>query len=777
MLALAVTSSAPSRKRSASIFTIATKSKREKIRPSTSSAREKDIFLSGSGSVSASSGAGGGSSRKTAPSTVSRLDPKKSSTGEPSSESGPSGTPLIVPDRTPSVSQVTDGDPSTPGGGSSQKKKKKASSKDSRSDRIKSSTRNPSSESGPSGTPLIVPGRTPVVQPTQGGGSGHETAPLEAHWSDPARSLTGEPSSDSGPSGTPLNVPGGIPVPGDPPPAASDVGSLAPGTAQAVQGPSFPTGSYGYPYGYPRPPPGYPIYRTPSVPIRPGFSDTRFQGYPDNRTTGYPEWRAPGPSDAGPRYHVFLDPRFAGYPDPWWVAPRAPGSHLAHGPYPTDPTGGWRRDPQGSGGPRFAHPANQPAASHVDLVPPQPPVQIVGTDGGQGRTASAAPSRPPDARAVEQWSDSDFTSLPSVHGSIPGPPPSTFPLDGADSDQESESSSDSSDTDSSDSSVANGPSGPSDLASSIHALLSKYMPELLPSGDPSAPVAGGLFASSTPSRTRIAIPEEYKEAVRAEHQARSSLRKPHSVRRIGGFLSFDTASTNALFEAKTVSKEATRFGAKVVSSVDAKAFSGPDRRIQEVEAGIRSGMRLSAFLALALTLRSRSAELEVSAEDAARLDGLLLPLVALVYRQLAATSLRVTEDRQRALLSHLRLSSAADVRPWIESLDPAAPHLFGGKFQTLCASELSDIKQAEELAKQASATKKSVSRHSAPRAPAVSAAASAAGWTAPTEASKHKKKKKAKKPKRSGNRGTRKSRGKGSASSGQPKAKAKVSRG
>ena len=216
--------------------------------------------------------------------------------------------------------------------------------------------------------------------------------------------------------------------------------------------------------------------------------------------------------------------------------------------------------------------------------------------------------------------------------------------------------------------------------------------------------------------------------------------------------------------------------------MDAKAFSGPDRRIQEVEAGIRSGMRLTAFLALALTLHFRTKELEVSSEDAALLNECLLPLVALVYRQLAATSLRVTEDRQRALLAHLRLSSAADVRPWIESLDPAAPHLFGGKFQTLCAAELSDIKQAEELAKQASSSRKSVGRQSAPRAPAISAAASAAGWTTnQTEASElKKKKKKPKRPKKSGSRGTKKSKGKGSggaSSSKQPKTKVKGSRG
>ena len=436
MLALAVTSPAPSRKRSASIFTTAKKAKREKIRPSTSSAREKVPLLSATSSVSASAGAGGGSSRKTAPSTVSRLDPKKSS-GEPSSDHGPSGTPLIVPGGTPTVSQVTDGDPPTLGGGSS-RKKKKASSKGSRPDRKKSSARDPSSEIGPSGTPQIVPGQTPTVsqvtdgvQPIQGGGSGRETAPSEAHWSDLTMSVTGEPSSDSGPSGTPLNVPGGTPVTGDPPPAASVVGSLAPETAQAVQGPGFPTGSYGYPYGYPRPPPGYPIYRTPSVPLRPGFSDTRFHGYHDNRSTGYPDWRAPGQTDTGPRYHDFSDPRFAGYPDPWWVAPRAPGSHLAHGPYPTDPTGGWRRDPHGSGGPRFAYPASQPAASHMDQVPPPPPppVQIVGTGSGQGHQVSAALSRPPDTRAAGQWTDSDATSLTSVHDATLGPPPSALLLE------------------------------------------------------------------------------------------------------------------------------------------------------------------------------------------------------------------------------------------------------------------------------------------------------------------------------------------------------------
>ena len=125
MLALAVTSPAPSRKRSASIFTTAKKAKREKIRPSTSSAREKVPLLSATSSVSASAGAGGGSSRKTAPSTVSRLDPKKSS-GEPSSDHGPSGTPLIVPGGTPTVSQVTDGDPPTLGGGKLSKEKEES---------------------------------------------------------------------------------------------------------------------------------------------------------------------------------------------------------------------------------------------------------------------------------------------------------------------------------------------------------------------------------------------------------------------------------------------------------------------------------------------------------------------------------------------------------------------------------------------------------------------------------------------------------------------------
>ena len=558
-----------------------------------------------------------------------------------------------------------------------------------------------------------------------------------------------QPSSVWDPSGTPLAVLSSAPNPvgpGAPLPVVSEVGTLGPRMSHVIQGPSNPTGHGSYPQGVMRPAYGYPIPRISGYPTRPGFSDIRFSGYPDNRPPGYSDFRISGYPDYGTRFPGYSDPRFAGFPDPGWAAPPAQ-SHQAYGPHPTDSFGVWRRGLPGPEGPPHTHPA--PPAAGVMAPPPPPPSTAFGSVDGAGAAAPTASDVSVDSRSVRLWLESDTTSVVSVdHG------PPTLPLPtpvGMAVSLEGSSSSESSDSDASEDSTP-GPAAPTmDHPTSAYYLISKYMPESVVQGAP-APAGGTVFGVAAPTKTKLSIPDEFKDLVRSEYAARSDLKKPHSVKRIGPSLTFDDASTEALFAPKKISKEASRFGAKVNRSVEAPALRSADRRLIEVEGGIRSGMRLSAFLSILLSLRSRSSELKISAEDSRVLDELLLPLSAQVFRQLTAVSLRVTEDRQRNLLSHLALTDALDIRPWVDSLDPAAPLLFGGQFHSLCSSELSELKQAEELAKKITSTKKKSSKRS--HATAVSSASATWQQNPPSTSTppppKKVKKHKSKRSRRSG---------------------------
>ena len=459
----------------------------------------------------------------------------------------------------------------------------------------------------------------------------------------------------------------------------------APLPTSGVPPPPFTAGgSQGY-YGYP---PGYALTPTGSSFHRmPGLSDPRMF-YPNVR--GY----SLSAQDAAAR-PAWPGPRAAGYPDPWWVPP-AP----YHAGYATYPSG---FAPRGDG---TAYPSWQWTPGPRPRTPAwsQPPTTSASSSDRPPRESQ--PLVPRDTGSVI---DSELTSEFSLDQPSPpresSPPPPTLVEPNSDwSEEESgdyESKSGSAFEDSeADPQVDY---STSDLAALAIRLLDKYEPELISRPPAPSSLMSGLLLAKQP-KPGISLPPQFGEAVRSEVDYRLKTKRS-SVHKLGQEFSFEKSSMDGLFLPKKISSEALRFGEKIHAPLGGKTLS-EDRHIQEVEAGIRGGMRLSAFLNILLSLRARAKPLKISSQDLADLDKVLVPLSGLVFHQLAATSLLVTEDRQKRTLARLKLEGSLDLRAWAESMDPSSPFLFGGQFNSRCKEELDELKQADELAEQASGGKR-----------------------------------------------------------------------